>query len=137
MSKVNGFFLKIFFFIYEYQFRRQIFVKNIIFYLQFLNPFIFKNHAQFLMNRHSSIDSFKLFSFEYVDSWPKILLFRNHHRPSLNFHNRTDIYCSYSAQKYVYYMVKSKINRYLLCIPKPLILMKKEPFGQYDLNCGV
>ena len=33
----------------------------------------------FLMNHNSLTDSLKKISFEYVDSWPKILLFRTHH----------------------------------------------------------
>ena len=33
----------------------------------------------FLTNCHSLTEFFNFFSFEYVDSWPKILLFRTHH----------------------------------------------------------
>ena len=33
----------------------------------------------FLTNCHSSTEFFNFFSFELVDSWPKILLFRTHH----------------------------------------------------------
>ena len=52
--------------------------------LIFLNDFFFfliqlkVQFCHFLMNRNSLTD-LKKKSFEYVDSWPKILLFRTHH----------------------------------------------------------
>jgi hypothetical protein len=59
-------------------FANEIFLENSIDFLTSKNNFE-STIWHFLLNCHSSTEFLLIFSFEYVDSWPRILLFRTHY----------------------------------------------------------